>query len=180
MSFDLPHQATDIQFFNPPPALMARYQQRPPQSNDATQSQHGALWAEIPIARAKVTELANMPEDWDGYGAIRISQETQQNALKALDVLLRNTPVPDITPNPNGTISFEWESSQGVGHLEIGKTKFSFYVKPRSGNPTLADGLAEQIGSDIGALVTSLLYPVQHVANTMTKIIVPGYVRLAY
>ena len=182
MSFDLPHNATDIQFFNARPAVVAQYQQRPPefQSVVATVFPHGAMWSEVSIAKAKIHELGSMPENWDGYGATRISRETQQNALSAIDVLLRSAPVPDIVPNPNGTISFEWESSQGIGHLEIGKTKFSFYVKTRSGSPVLADGLADQIGNDIGPLVASLLFPVQHVANTMTKISIAGHVRSAY
>ena len=182
MPIDLPHNATDIQFFNAPPALVSQYQQRPPefQSVIATAFPHGAMWAEVSVAKAKIHELGSMPENWDGYGATRISSETQQNAIKAIDVLLRSAPVPDIGPNPNGTISFEWESSQGVGHFEIGKTKFSFYVKTRSGSPALADGLADQIGNDIGPLVASLLFPVQHVANTMTKICIAGHVRSAY
>jgi hypothetical protein len=182
MSFDLPHNATDIQFFNARSAVKTQYQHRPPgfQSVVATVFPHGAMRSEVSIAKAKIRELTSMPENWDGYGATRISSETQQNALSALDVLLRSAPVPDIVPNANGTIAFEWESSQGIGHFEIGKTKFSFYVKTRSGSPALADGLADQIGDDIGPLVASLLFPVQHLANTMTKISIAGHVRSAY
>ena len=182
MSLDLPHNATDIQFFNVPPALVARYQQRPPgfQSMVFTENHHGAMRSEISVAKAKIREFGKMPENWDGYGATRISLEAVQNAIKAIDVLLISAPVPDIVPNPNGTISFEWESSQGVGHLEIGKTKFSFYVKTRSGSPALADGLADHVGSEIGSLVASLLFPVRHAANTMTKLSLAGHVRSAY
>ena len=182
MSFDLPHSATDIQFLNAPPAVVSRYQHRPPEMQLVirTLSPQGALWSEVSVAKAKIRELGAMPENWDGYGATKISRETLQNTDNAIDILLRSTPVPDIVPNPNGTISFEWESAHGVGHLEIGKTKFSFYVKTRSGSPTLADGLADQIGNDIGPLVASLLFPVQHVANTMTKISIGGYVRSTY
>jgi hypothetical protein len=179
MPFDLPNSATEIQFFNASPALISRYQQRPPEPQSMVPQQR-AMWAEIPVAKAKISEMAAMSENWDGYGALKISQETEKNAIHAIDVLLRSAPVPDIVPNPNGTISFEWESSQGVGHFEIGKTKFSFYVKPRSGSPSLADGLVDQIGNDLGALVSSLLFPVRHVSNTMTKIFIAGNVRPAY
>ena len=182
MPLDIPHHATDIQFLNTPPALMSPPQSRQPDATAVYPDflRQGAMWAEVSVAKAKITELAAMPGNWDGYGALRISQEAEQNAIKAIEVLLRRAPVPDIVPNPNGTISFEWESNQGVGHLEVGKTRFSFYVKPRSGSPALADGQAEQIGSDLGQLVASLLFPVQHAANTMTKIIIPGNVRFAY
>ena len=176
---DLPHSATDFQYINPPIESMARYQQKPPHQSfrTGTQERMGALWAEIPLAKAKVEEISVMPENWDGYGAMQFSAETKDNALLALDIILAVAPMPDITPNPNGTISFEWESSYGVGHLEIGRTKYSFYIKPASGNPMFSDGLANQISSEIGDWVSSLLFPSQHSADTMTKICFVGYVR---
>jgi hypothetical protein len=182
MSIDLPHNATDVQFFNSPPALVSRYQHRPPPVHTlfGSAQPHAAMWSEVSVATSKIREFGSMPENWDGYGAIRISSETQQNAIKAIEMLLASAPAPDIVPNPNGTISFEWETGQGIGHFEVGKTKFSFYVKPRSGSPALADGLANQVGSDIGALVASLLYPVQHMANTMTALSIVGHVRSTY
>lgn len=182
MSFDLPHSATDIQFFNEPPALISRYQQKPSdfQSMSSTRSLHGATWSEVSVAKTKIRELGSMPENWDGYGATRISRETEKNAINAIDILLLSAPAPDIVPNPNGTISFEWETDQGIGHLEIGKTKFSFYVKTRSGSPALADGRADQIGNEIGHLVASFLFSVPQIANTMTRISIAGHVLSAY
>ena len=176
---DLPHSATDSQYINAPIESMARYQQNPhhPRFRTGTQERKGALWAEIPLAKAKVEEISVMPENWDGYGAMQFSAETKDNALLALDIILAVAPMPDITPNPNGTISFEWESSYGVGHLEIGRTKYSFYIKPASGNPMFSDGFANQISSEIGNWVSSLLFPSQNCADTMTKISFVDYAR---
>lgn len=176
---DLPHSATDFQYINPLIESMAQYQQERPRQSFRTgiQERKGALWAEIPLAKAEVEEISVMPENWDGYGAVQFNSETKKNALLALDIILAVAPMPDITPNPNGTISFEWESSYGVGHLEIGRTKYSFYIKPASGNPMFSDGLANQISSEIGVWVSSLLFPSQHCADTMTKISFVSYVR---
>jgi hypothetical protein len=88
--------------------------------------------------------LAALPENWDGYGALHISAETIHNARRALNVLA-HAPLPEITPNPNGTISFEWETESSEAHLEIGKTRYSFYAK------TMDHGVWLQNGN-IGAL----------------------------
>jgi hypothetical protein len=111
-------------------------------------------------AREKIEEFARMPENWDGYGALRMSIETIQNALSMLEKLPHDVPMPDMTPNPNGTLSFEWESPVGIGHLEIGRTRFSFYIKPRdSGQPILSDWQVGEPSPDIGTLVIRHLYP---------------------
>jgi hypothetical protein len=173
MVFDLPHSIADIQFLNPPPAFVAEFFQgpQPPDLFDCRISDvQGAMRAEIKAAKDKVEEIASMPENWDGYGAIQISSETKRNAQTALEDILRHAPVPDITPNPNGTVSFEWETAQGIGHLEIGRTKFSFYIKPCSGTPLLADGDVNQITDDFGRMVAIWLFPAHHGAKTMTTI----------
>jgi hypothetical protein len=117
-------------------------------------------------AREKIEEFARMPENWDGYGARRISAETTQNALSTLEMFPHNVPMPDIIPNPNGTLSFEWESPVGIGHLEIGRTRFSFYIKPRnSSHPVLRDWLVGYPHPNIGALVIRHLYPASTAAR---------------
>jgi hypothetical protein len=105
-----------------------------------------------------------------GTALIQISQETKKNAQDALETILRDVPSPDITPNANGTVSFEWETPRGIGHLEVGRTKFSFYIKPASGTPLLVDGDINQITEDFGRVVAIWLFPAQHGAKTMTTI----------
>jgi hypothetical protein len=117
-------------------------------------------------AKEMIEELAALPENWDGYGALGISAETTLNALKALDAFLDDVPTPEITPSPNGTLSFEWESPRGVAHLEIGRTRFSFYIKPLIGDPIITDGRVEQLGYNLGRLVTQHLFPAQCYTST--------------
>jgi hypothetical protein len=176
MAFDLPHSVADIQFLNSPPALVAEYVEGPQSPNlfDCRISGvQGAMRGEIKAAKDKIEDFAALPENWDGYGAIQISEETKINAQSALEYILRHAPVPDITPNPNGTLSFEWETARGIGHLEIGRTRFSFYIKPCSGTPMLADGSVSQITEDFGRVVAIGLFPAQHGAKTMTTITYP-------
>lgn len=107
--------------------------------------------------------LAEMPADWDGYGALRLHPETISNAIQAVAGLWRYVPAADITPNPNGTVSFEWESERGTAYLELGRTRFSFYIKPLGG----VIGTLEGEVSDVAQLrdyILATVYPGQHMA----------------
>jgi hypothetical protein len=116
-------------------------------------------FAEAESVRQSVDELAYTEPNWDGYGALPISGEAKRNAITALNAFVSSTPPPTVVPNPNGTLSFEWESEHGIGHLEIGKNRYSFYVKPNSGRAILSDGDADKIGSFLGSFVEGVLYP---------------------
>ena len=65
------------------------------------------------LARLAIKELADLKENWDGYGAAPISEQTRDNALRFVNLIEAapyGLPAPEICPNPNGTISFEWET----------------------------------------------------------------------
>jgi hypothetical protein len=118
----------------------------------------GYAFAEFEAARFAIRQ-AFAQQNWDGYGALPIGDETKKNALGALNHLETLTCAPEITSNPNGTLSFEWESNRGFGQLEIGRTRYSFYVQPQSGSPLLNSGDASEVSSAVGLLVDALLYP---------------------
>lgn len=120
---------------------------------------HAQAFAEFEGARDTVEQLASPEPNWDGYGALPISGETKSNALTALNSLELTVSAPAVIPNPNGTLSFEWETEQGIGHLEIGRTRYSFYVRPNIGSTILLDGSACQVKPFLGSLVDELLYP---------------------
>ena len=48
-------------------------------------------------------------KNWDGYGALPISQEAYHEAVRFLEVLpLSWLPIPNVGPEPEGDIGFEW------------------------------------------------------------------------
>jgi hypothetical protein len=118
----------------------------------------GYSFAEFQAARCAIRQ-AFAEWNWDGYGALPVGDETKKNALGALNHLETLTHSPEITSNSNGTLSFEWETSRGFGQLEIGRTRYSFYVQPHNGSPFLDSGEASEINSAVGLLVDALLYP---------------------
>lgn len=48
---------------------------------------------------------------WDGYSALPITQETYQVAYRFLESLPLGTPLPDVSAEPDGHITFEWYAS---------------------------------------------------------------------
>ncbi len=74
----------------------------------------------------ELNHIYALPDGWDGYGAIKI----QKPCYEWTKMVIENMPedrVYSIYPNPNGTISLEWDDK----NLEIGNTKF-LYVFPIS------------------------------------------------
>ncbi|MGC1614284.1 MAG: hypothetical protein WA736_06345 [Candidatus Acidiferrum sp.] len=116
-------------------------------------------FAEYYAARDAVEHLAFAEDNWDGYGAIPINFQTKTNAKVALIQLESSVPAPQVTPNPNGTFSFEWETEEGAAHLEIGRTKYSFYLKPINGAPYFARGHVNQLDAKLGFIVDDGLFP---------------------
>ena len=158
---DAPHQWYAVE----------KVQQRPPDPYAFLKNRVASLRIDVSSARLKVLEYGQMPENWDGYGAASIGAETITNALSVLDIVLRSTPVPDIVPNANGTLSFEWETVDGFAHLEIGNTRFAFYLKHRSAQPVCTDGRTDLFPANlIGSLISAMLYSGRNAAPTITKI----------
>ncbi|HWP90751.1 MAG TPA: hypothetical protein VNN20_00935 [Thermodesulfobacteriota bacterium] len=55
-------------------------------------------------------------DNWDGYGANAISYETYLGAREVIHMLnsaFLNVPMPEITPEPDGDIAFEWNDGHG-------------------------------------------------------------------
>lgn len=106
-----------------------------------------------------IAELGQLRDDWDGYDAAAIEGDVVSSARESFSAFVRRLPAPDISPNPNGTISLEWSTHLGVAHLEIGKSDGSFYLKPRSGESYyLKTPLTSYALSSIISLISSQLY----------------------
>ncbi|MBO7636933.1 MAG: hypothetical protein J6S89_10190 [Paludibacteraceae bacterium] len=77
----------------------------------------------------QVTDIAKYQKNWDGYGAIRPLSECLSHALDIIgNENINLSYLSDIYPNPNGTISFEWEQDDNEIGLELGRNEFSYYA----------------------------------------------------
>ncbi len=47
-------------------------------------------------------------DNWDGYGAKAINEQSYQNAIRFVLSLAPNTPTPEIAVEPDGEVVFEW------------------------------------------------------------------------
>lgn len=114
---------------------------------------------DLTAAQQKVSEYAQMTENWDGYGAEPVGAITSKNAERALGVLSYHVPMPDVTPNPGGTLSLEWETNAGIAHLEIGRSTCSLYIQ-RVADPRRLyfSGSPAEIAAPLGALLYGSLY----------------------
>lgn len=127
---------------------------------------------ELQCARDTIDEYGEFEDDWDGYGAKPIDPVTLSNAQAAAVALLssRALPAPDLTPNSNGTISFEWESSAGFAHLEIGKSRYAFFIKLESGDRFVRDGEATSVEAFLSELIQSALFPKVQPTPTLSNV----------
>ena len=124
-------------------------------------------------ATAAIEAMTGMDDNWDGFGARQINQQTRNNCLACLPWLLLLAPSPEITPNPSGTLSFEWESEKGAAHLEVGQSKLSFYVKIYDGKSYYIDGNTTDFqfhSMSVGSLVSSNLFTPNHNPSSFQKI----------
>lgn len=97
-----------------------------------------AMMYQIPSNRdtSLVDEFQQLAANWDGYDADPISGAACEAAKQLIVSLPGNLESPELCPNPNGTISMEWESDEGDAQLELGRTRYSFYLR-RRGSPTI-------------------------------------------
>jgi hypothetical protein len=116
-------------------------------------------------AAAHMEAICALRANWDGYGGLPIHPETARHAKSALRVFQQLPVGPDITPNPNGTISFEWSSPRGEAHIEMGKTRYVGIVRPKGSGDIQLSGetatLAEHDLKSIAATIKAALFPSQ-------------------
>jgi hypothetical protein len=124
-------------------------------------------------AKTLIREVGRLEADWDGYGALPISKMVASNALRFIDVVESQhskLPNPEISPKSTGTISMEWDSIQGEAYLEIGNSRFSFFIRSKSDEKLLVEGDAGAISDEIPTLVERILYPPVSYSTTVNTI----------
>ncbi len=113
------------------------------------------LW---PLAAQKdlITQIAELPDDWDGYGAIAVASAAISNSRTMLGFLASSGNQPNfISPSSGGTIEFDWETTFGSACMEIGNSTYSFYTDPFTGHSAMCGGQIEELDAETILLALS-------------------------
>lgn len=112
------------------------------------------LWSSL----VEIDTISKLGEDWDGYGAARISDQATKYATDFLMAAGVDFPAPDVVPNSNGTISLGWQSAKNAVHLEIGAATF-FLSIDQGGEPIFISDCASELGRTLAEFIAQSLYP---------------------
>ena len=102
------------------------------------------------VASERISRLAKLEPDWDGYGGEPITQEAIEKTASLLTIIQGltggNLPSPFIAPLPDGGLELEWELDSGVELTLIvpsggGETKYLLDVPTVSGEIEESEGL---------------------------------------
>ena len=68
-------------------------------------------------------------DNWDGYGADPINDDSYEDSLEFMIRFPDNIPIPEISVDPDGMVSFEWwESKRSVYSISFEKTREIAYA----------------------------------------------------
>ena len=117
-----------------------------------------------------IQSMRALGHNWDGFGAVPVLPEITDLAAAILFSLPPNVPAPEVSANPNGTVSFEWENEQGRAHLELGRTKYSLYFKRTAGATLYANGFVAGIDDSTRNLLDEMFTPIPPLDYTISDI----------
>lgn len=98
----------------------------------------------------EVLSFKTLQNNWDGYGAIPSGVKCTGKVISLAYKLPSKqiAKISEVFPNPNGTVTLEWENHSGERLVaEVGKNTFSYYVKLNSFDPKFYN---EVLASDEG------------------------------
>lgn len=93
------------------------------------QGTRAANWRQL--VRVEIEEIAHecAARDWDGYGAVAVSQRTRENAERFIDLLPSDLSAPAAVPTPDGHIALTWDFGQGrILTISIGESGSAAYA----------------------------------------------------
>lgn len=101
--------------------------------------------AVLPSVKNKISGFLMLEENWDGYGASRLSECVAKNAFKFIDAARMSGYCPstdeDVTLTPYGTIVIDYSSDAGLVSVEIGLDKVGYFTDFEKGNNHFSKGI---------------------------------------
>jgi len=92
-----------------------------PQTHGGAEQRHRSMSSAV----ALLADLVRLEPGWDGHGADPITPSCLTNVSAVLAALPAGTPCTEIVPNPNGTLTLDWEAGAYSVSLECGATRYS-------------------------------------------------------
>ena len=93
------------------------------------QGARAANWR--PLVRVEIEEITQDcgVSDWDGYGAVAVSQKTRENTERFVDLLPSDIPPPTAVPTPDGHIALTWDFGPGrILTISVGESGSAAYA----------------------------------------------------
>ncbi len=78
-----------------------------------------------------ILSFKSLHEKWDGFDAIPLEVRSATNSIKLMDYIGEDVfcSITNYYPNPNGTITFEWENKENeIVSVEVGNDTFTYFV----------------------------------------------------
>lgn len=135
MSINLAKANHQYNLYNLDPSIkkvsFEKSQQLSQQITDYSNNLIDKTYADKGMFIESILSYKSLENSWDGYGALPLGVKCAKNTLTLIDSFdsfILNK-ISDMYPNPNGTISIEWENKDSeIISLEIGKDTFTYYV----------------------------------------------------
>jgi hypothetical protein len=127
-----------------------------------------------------IRSFAELQDNWADEGSLAPSQDVLRHAEQIAKQMAMSIGFAEISAMPNGTIAFDWDTERGSANLEIGKTRFSFYIKTEDGFYPLS-GPCSAFPSAIDEVIATHLFQGQDVLTMpVTAVANEGWGELAY
>jgi len=94
---------------------------------------------------ARLHEISKLGSNWDAYAAEPVDGTCLANARNLLTALPESIPSPEVFPNPNGTLTLDWESGDQVLSLELGAQRFSSFWQSHHRTTTAEGEITQEI-----------------------------------
>lgn len=104
-----------------------------------------AITSQNEALKNRISEIDNLQDNWDGYGAVAPSRDVIKNAFKFVDCIIEEgfnaIKKEDIVPTPYGSIVLDFNTMKGLVSVEIGLTQIGFFTEFADQNDLVSDGI---------------------------------------
>jgi hypothetical protein len=100
---------SDAVAFSDPEVARVSVTTRPDARRAASYTSEAALLAWLRPTIQSFQDLLQLPQNWDGYGAVQIQERIAKEALMVLaEVMDNDAPAPSVVPLSDGGVQLEW------------------------------------------------------------------------